>query len=415
MRIFYAAGPGRVIDAHKNWERGTHHPDEVALTYSGQFADYCLEEGAKAYVISSNSDGGLYRTGNFVLEHRPKLMPSATGIRYHLSETLYGLSLFATAFRFRSSIAVLSLSTTHPFIMSLFRVSGMRVVPVLHNTLWPAGKALPQGRIQKVITKLNAAFFRFFTTATICISPVCKRQVESLGGQNIHVMLPQFRRQYFDDIPPPPEHSTRPFRIAFAGRIERAKGVFDILVAARLIETERPGAVQWEVCGDGPELDRFRAQCIRSALANVVLINGWTPPAKFRDVLTRSHACIVPTRSDFVEGIAKTAVEAILAGRPVITNAGVPALELLRPACIEAQADNPESYAAAVIALVDDAARYLSLRTATKTLTAPFYDKRNGFSAALKSAVSPPRDGAPVFGNDPIEGRVGWPGAEPQA
>ena len=60
---------------------------------------------------------------------------------------------------------------------------------------------------------------------------------------------------------------------------------------------------------------------------------------------------IVPTRSDFVEGIAKTAVEAILAGRPVITNAGVGALEILRPACIEAQADNPESYAAAVIAL----------------------------------------------------------------
>src|SRR5262245_52240232 len=107
MRIFYAAGPGKVIEAHKSWEQGTYHPDEVALTYSGQFADYCLEEDAKAYVISSNPDKHIYRTGNFVLEHRPKLMPSSTGVRYHLSETLYGLSLFAAAFRFRASIAVL--------------------------------------------------------------------------------------------------------------------------------------------------------------------------------------------------------------------------------------------------------------------------------------------------------------------
>src|SRR5690349_20304342 len=266
MRIFYAAGPGRVIDAHKDWERGTHHPNEVALTYSGQFADYCREEGAKAYVVSSNPDRRIYRNGNFVLEHRPKLMPSATGICYHLSETLYGLSLFAAALRFKSSIAVLSHGTTHPFIMSLFRVSGMRVVPVLHNTLWPAGKALPHGRLQEAISKLNGVFFRFFTTATICISPTCKRQVQSLGGHNIHLMLPQFRREYFDHIPPPPEHNARPFRIAFAGRIEAAKGVFDILEAARLIETERPGAVQWEICGDGPELDTFREQCIKFAL-----------------------------------------------------------------------------------------------------------------------------------------------------
>ena len=39
----------------------------------------------------------------------------------------------------------------------------------------------------------------------------------------------QFYPDYFARIPPPPAHETRPFRMMFIGRIDRIKGVFDIL------------------------------------------------------------------------------------------------------------------------------------------------------------------------------------------
>ena len=46
-----------------------------------------------------------------------------------------------------------------------------------------------------------------------------------------------------------------------------------------------------------------------------------------------------------------TAAEAILVGRPVITNSVVPALEVLRPACVEARTNDVDSYVAAILKL----------------------------------------------------------------
>ena len=48
-------------------------------------------------------------------------------------------------------------------------------------------------------------------------------------------------------------------------------------------------------------------------LDQVVNIRGWTAPADLLQVLTQSHAAIVPTRSDFSEGLAMTAAEAVWA------------------------------------------------------------------------------------------------------
>src|SRR5262245_6379228 len=121
MRIFYAAGPGNVIDAHRNWEGNIDHPHEVSITYSGQFADFCRASAAKAYIVSSETSPQLYTAGDFSLEHRPKRMRGSRGLRYHVAEVLYGLGLFATALRFRANAAVLSMDTTHPIVMSLFR------------------------------------------------------------------------------------------------------------------------------------------------------------------------------------------------------------------------------------------------------------------------------------------------------
>ena len=46
-RIFYAGGPGNVIEAHKHWSAGSHYPNEVSITYSSQFEDFCRDIGAE--------------------------------------------------------------------------------------------------------------------------------------------------------------------------------------------------------------------------------------------------------------------------------------------------------------------------------------------------------------------------------
>jgi glycosyltransferase involved in cell wall biosynthesis len=124
-------------------------------------------------------------------------------------------------------------------------------------------------------------------------------------------------------------------------------------------------------------------------LKEVVFIRGWTSPKDQSGVYARSHVSIVPTRSNFKEGLAMTAAEAILAGRPVITNPVVPALEILRPACVETKTNNIDSYVKAILALIDDPNQYRILCNACHGLQGQFYDREQGLSAILKKILSP--------------------------
>ena len=97
---------------------------------------------------------------------------------------------------------------------------------------------------------------------------------------------------------------------------------------------------------------------------------------------------IVPTRGDFAEGMAKTAVEAILSGRPVITNPVVPALEMLEPACIAARTDDVESYVQGVARIINNPEAYRALCGACPHLQRQFFDSEFGLKAVLKRAIS---------------------------
>src|SRR5262245_21899638 len=139
QRIFYAAGPGNVIQAHKYWAKGQHDPSEVSITFSSQFEQFCKDSGAEAYIVSYHHQATVYQDGAFTLEHRPKPMRGASGIAYHLAEITYGLGLVTTAFRFRANVAVIDSGSSHYFVFALLRLTGIKIVTVLHNSLWPTG------------------------------------------------------------------------------------------------------------------------------------------------------------------------------------------------------------------------------------------------------------------------------------
>jgi hypothetical protein len=88
IRFFFAAGPGNVIQAHKNWRDGLDDPGQMSVTFSSEFESLCRDLGAASYIVSSASPSEIYRDGDSTIEHRPKL--HATGWKYHLSELSYG-------------------------------------------------------------------------------------------------------------------------------------------------------------------------------------------------------------------------------------------------------------------------------------------------------------------------------------
>lgn len=388
LKIFHAEGPGDVIQAHRHWMKGEQDPSIMSLTFSGQFADYCRDCEADAYIVSSFGKRQVFRDSEFVIESRPKPQRRG-GIWYHLSEIRYGIGLFITALRYRAQVAVLNSPSTYYFVMSLFRLAGMQVIPVMHNTLWPCGSP-PSGAVKRILGLLDRSFFRFAATSVIAVSPECLRQVDQItGGKHcpLYEMKIQFRREYFETIPPAPPHDQRPFRIMFAGRINENKGVFDLLHIAKAVQDHAPGRVAWEICGVGADLDELRKRQCAMNLETIVTIHGWTAPTEMRQVITRSHLSIVPTRSDFAEGMAMSAIEPILAGRPVITNPVVPALEVLKPACIEAKTNDVESYVLAVLNVLRDANHYRELCNSCPSLAEQFYDRHLGFRAALHRAI----------------------------
>ncbi len=313
---------------------------------------------------------------------------------YHLSEFLYGLGLMATAVRFRADVAVIDSGSTYYFLTIPLRLMGIRIIPVLHNTLWAHGFP-PTRPIHRMILWLDSFFYRSVATAVIGVSPECNRQVEQLTG-NRHAPLYEIRAQFppedFEQIPPPPPYDQRPFQVMFIGRVNRIKGVFDILEMARKVEARAPGQVRWEICGGGPDLEELKERHREMGLASIVNIRGWTSLPDLIEVYARSHAAIVPTRSTFNEGLAMTAAEAILAGRPVITNPVVPALEVLRPACVEARTNDVDSHVEGVLKLIGDREYYESLRRACPDLGKQFYDREQGLRAVLNRVIGPIKD-----------------------
>lgn len=386
-RIFHATGPGNIIEAHKFWSRGQHYPREVSITFSSQFEDFCRDVNAQSYIVACPNDKAIYSEGAFTLEHRPKPTPNAKGLHYYIADISYGFGLLLTALQFRANLAVLD-SGIHYFIMGLFPLAGIKTIVVLHSTLWPTGFP-PRRRLQQLMMKLDSAFFRWLPIAIIGVSPECIRQVNQLT-KGKHALLcqirAQFRREDFQAVPAP-SVDQRPFRIMYIGRIVRYKGVFDILEMAKEIESKAPGQVRWEICGTGPDLEAIERLREEMRLQQVLFIRGWTSWEDLRLVYARSHAVIVPTRSDYREGLAMTAAEAVLSGRPVITNSVVPALEVLRSACVEAQADDVDSYVAAILSLVGDPNQYRALCGACPKLQGQFYDRSQGLAMVLRKII----------------------------
>jgi glycogen synthase len=389
-RVFYACGPGNAIEAHKNWRSAKPYPGEFSITYSSLVEDLCQELGAHAYLVSHDATPKFVTDGTFTVEHRPKRGEAKGRIGYLARECSYAVSLVASAVKYRADVAIVSSGTTLPFCLWLFRLAGIPVVAVLHNSLWPRGHR-SKGGLQRAMQWLDSTFWRWGVSGVVGVSPECIRQVGELRGsshdERLQVMRPLYDRARVSP-PPPRKHSDGPFRIVFFGRVVRNKGVFDILDIASRVEQLRPGQVRWEIWGDGPDLEELRAEHERTGLGEVVRIGGWAAPKDQMKIYARAHASIVPSRSDFAEGLAKTAVESVLAGRPVITNPVVPALDVLRPACVEARTDDIQSYVDAVTALQSNAALYEELQRACTMLAGEFYERDRGLGARLKSVLT---------------------------
>ncbi|MEX5237724.1 glycosyltransferase family 4 protein [Kocuria arenosa] len=103
--------------------------------------------------------------------------------------------------------------------------------------------------------------------------------------------------------------------LLFHGRVDRRKGVLDLLHALAVLR-EEGRAVRLIVSGIGPDVDAVSELVGQLGLQDAVEQTGYTPYAGAPDVYRRGDVFVSPTQS---EGFSNTILEAMASGLPVVT------------------------------------------------------------------------------------------------
>ena len=385
-RVFYMAGPGDVIGTFRHWRSGQDDPRQLAIAYSYQFYDLCEANGYRAYVLSYCNERATHRDGLFSLEHRPVPFRSRGGALFHLGWYLFSLYAAIRAISSRADVAVL-MTGTHLTPYWLLKLAGIRVVMTQHCVLWP--QRVGRRGAWKVVHRLDRPFFSRECDSILSISSDVTDQIQELTSGRAPDAVefrPTYRRDALSAANPPPIEDE--FRVLFVGRVERDKGVMELLGAASALRDSNP-AIRFDVAGDGGALPELRSRIAAERLDEHVITHGYCERPRLNELYERSHAVIAPTQDGMIEGLNKVVVESVLAGRPIITSSVCPALRLVRDAAVEAPTNDAAGYAAAIRRLSGDHTFYADRVAACDALRDPFLTPDCGWAAAVANAVSP--------------------------
>jgi glycosyltransferase involved in cell wall biosynthesis len=292
-----------------------------------------------------------------------------------------------TALRFRADAVIVSSGTCHWFPLVVFRWFGGKVIPSLHCVLWR--KNHPPSGLNQFIQSLDGRCF-IRSASILSASQDITHQVEELTACRqapIVEFLPTYRSGAFDGDLPPPEPQ-RPFRVLYAGRIERDKGVFDLLAIARQFAAAGRTDIEFDLCGTGSHLEELRQQSEAEGLLDRFRCHGHGDRSVMRTMFAKAHVVIVPTTSAFVEGFNQVVAEGVLSGRPVITSSVCPALEYVRDAVVEVPVDDVAAYGDAILRLCDEEAFYQARCRGCRDAQAQFYDVSRSWGAAVKRVLT---------------------------
>jgi glycogen synthase len=383
--LMYIEGNGGIVDALSTWHAKEDVMSETSLTFSSQVFDFCKANNFTTLAVSAYKSSAQIHLDNFYAFSEPKLQLSGS-LGYYLSQFLYAIKIMYWALKFKPTYLHITSGATFWFLLAPLKLLGIKIFPQLHNTLWAKG-FMPKSYIKVLFLTLDAWFFKHIASGVICCSPEVKRQVEAITANKscpIYVFKPQFNPSKFVISQKTTYNQSDDFNVVFAGRIERDKGVFDLLAMAKTLQHEN---VKFHICGDGSSLNALRELCETQNLSQSFKIYGRLKQDKLIEIYSKSHVVIVPTTKDFAEGLAMVAVEAILLDKPVIASSVVPALELIKSASIEVESESIEGYINAIRSLKNDQHFYQQLCSSCNALKMQFIDKKSGLSNVMQQTL----------------------------
>ena len=199
----------------------------------------------------------------------------------------------------------------------------------------------------------------------------------------------------------PPTQPTDPTVLAL-GRLTHQKG-FDRLIAAMPAIVERVPEVTLTIAGVGPELQSFAEQVERFGLGDRVRYIGPVDHDQVIDLMARHRVVVTPSRH---EGLCLVAVEAGLAGRPVVAT-DVAGLDYVveddvngKVVADEGLDEHPARLADAIVPLLLDAELADRLGVVGRRRAVTMFDSDrcvDGYATVYRSVFAEPVDVAVVI------------------
>ncbi len=167
--------------------------------------------------------------------------------------------------------------------------------------------------------KVRRRIIRFFlerATRVIVLSERWRAWITGIADNRQVVCIP-------NPVPPAEEWSLSPRRnmVLFLGRLERRKGIFDLLDAVAALRAHIPD-LELVCAGDGDPgpVARYAG---RLGIEDAVSLPGWVGPAEKQSLMNLAAVYVLPS---YAEGLPVSLLEAMAAGVPVAATSvgGIP-------------------------------------------------------------------------------------------
>jgi glycosyltransferase involved in cell wall biosynthesis len=105
--------------------------------------------------------------------------------------------------------------------------------------------------------------------------------------------------------------------ILFVGRVDRNKGVFDLLEAVSEILLNSD-SLKLVYVGDGPCFEELKTKVAGDQIESKIAFMGYTDHRLIPQIIRQCRVLVSPSRNGLPEGRCKVAIEALVLGKPVI-------------------------------------------------------------------------------------------------
>jgi len=222
----------------------------------------------------------------------------------------------------------------------------------------------------------------------LTISPKFTKMINNFGG-NAYTIKPMMELDYEDIVYNRSYDNKTIYQLLFVGRIEKAKGVFEIVEAVKILN--RKGFFNFKVnmIGDGEDLDELMTLVSEYKIADYIEFHGSiTDFSKLSSFYKNNDLFIFPSHN---EGFPRVIYEAMILGLPIITSFVGSISSLLTDGydCVEVKTHNAEDIASKISPFLEHyASKALIAKNATITIFNYLKDKRESHAKQLYKLIT---------------------------